>query len=162
MTLDSPGRLFQHPRVALTFEGTLREHGATVLGQTVDLASVNFWISVAMVAVLVPYLGRLAARHFFGKEGGLVAIGSVGLLSVGLTFGAFCMADTSLSAFVPANFSTLVLTLATCTALLLVASAASQLLSLAFGPSLGLQVIFWNIVFVSQIATRFLTDLWTH
>ena len=147
--------------MALTFEGSLRQHGETLLGQPVDLGSVNFWVSVAMVAVLVPYLGRLAARHFFGKDGSLLAIGSVGLLSVGLAFAAFCMADTSLSAFVPANFATLVLALATCTAVLLVASAASQVLSLGFGPSLGLQVIFWNLVVVARVATRFLTDLWT-
>ena len=71
------------------------------------------------------------------------------------------MADASLSSFVPANFGTLVLSLATCTAVLLIASAASQVLSLGFGPSLGLQVIFWNIVVVANVATRFLTDLWS-
>lgn len=147
--------------MALTFEGSLREHGALILGHPVDPGSVNFWVSLAMVAVLVPYLGRLAARHFFGKDGGLLSIGSVGLVSVFLAFAAFCMADTSLSAFVPANFETLVLAFATCTAVLLIASAASQVLSLGFGPSLGLQVIFWNIVFVANVATRFLTDLWT-
>ncbi len=145
----------------MTFEGSLREHGATVLGQPIDLGSVNFWIALAMVVVLVPYLGRLAARHFFGKEGSIIGIGAVGLVSLALTFAAFCMADTSLSAFVPANFATLVLALATCTAVLLVASAASQILSLGFGPSLGLQVIFWNLVFAARVGTRFLTDLWT-
>lgn len=145
----------------MTFEGSLREHGSLILAHPVDTGSVNFWVSLAMVAVLVPYLGRLAARHFFGKDGGLLAIGSVGLVSVLLTFAAFCMADTSLSAFVPANFQTLVLAFATCTAVLLVASAASQVLSLGFGPSLGLQVIFWNIVVVANVTTRFLTDLWT-
>jgi hypothetical protein len=145
----------------MTFEGTLREHGAVLLGHPVDAANVNFWVALAMVVVLVPYLGRLAARHFFGKETGLVAIGAVGLLSVALAFGAFCMADTSLSTFVPSNFETLVLTFATCTAVLLIASAASQFLSLGFGPSLGLQVIFWNLVVVANVATRFLTDLWS-
>ncbi|MFN7340835.1 MAG: hypothetical protein ACK5VI_07135 [Opitutia bacterium] len=144
-----------------SFESALRKHAALILGHPVDLAAVNFWVSLAMVAVLVPYLGRLAAKHFFGKEGSLLAIGAVGLISVGLAFAAFCMADASLSSFVPANFGTLVLSLATCTAVLLIASAASQVLSLGFGPSLGLQVIFWNIVVVANVATRFLTDLWS-
>lgn len=146
----------------LTFEQTLVNYGEAVLGHKVDAGSISFWTAVAMLCVLLPYLGRLAARHFFAKDGSLVGIGAVALVSVGLTFGAFCMALTSLSAFVPANIETLVVSLATCTALLLVTSAASQVLSMGFGPSLGLQVIFWNIVFVSQVTTRFLTDLWSH
>lgn len=146
---------------ALTFEHALRNHGETLLGTPVDSGSISFWTAVAMLCVLLPYLGRLAARHFFGKDGSLLGIGAVALVSVGLTFCAFCMAAASLSTFVPANIETLVISLATCTAVLLVASAASQILSMGFGPSLGLQVIFWNIVLVSQVATRFLTDLWT-
>lgn len=146
---------------ALTFERALRNYGEMILGNTVDVSSISFWAAVAMLVVLLPYLGRLAAKHFFAKEGSIIGIGAVALVSVGLTFCAFCMAMTSLSTFVPANIETLVVTLATCTAVLLVASAASQILSMGFGPSLGLQVIFWNIVFISQVATRFLTDLWT-
>jgi hypothetical protein len=45
---------------------------------------------------------------------------------------------------------------------LLVTSAAAQVLSMGFGPSLGLQLIFWNIVFLAQLATRFLMDFWKH
>jgi hypothetical protein len=87
-------------------------------------------------------------------------IGAVAMASVALTFAGYCMALTSLSAFIPANFETLVVSLATCTVVLLVTSAASQVLSMGFGPSLGLQVIFWNIVLVSRVGNRFLTDLW--
>ena len=147
--------------MALTFEGTLREEGSALLGHPFDPASPNFWVAVSLLAVLLPYLGRLAAKHFFGKDGSLPAVGSVALISVALTFAGYCMALTSLSSFVPANFETLIVSLATCTVVLLVASAASQVLSMGFGPSLGLQVIFWNIVLVSRVGNRFLTDLWT-
>ncbi len=145
----------------LTFEGTLREEASDLLGHAADLGSAEFWVALALLVVLLPYLGRLAAKHFFGKDGTMVGIGAVALASVALTFAGYCMALTSLSAFVPANFETLVVSLATCTVVLLVASAASQILSMGFGPSLGLQVIFWNIVFVARVGNRFLTDLWT-
>lgn len=147
--------------MALTFEGTLRDQGSAVLGHEVNTGSLSFWVALALLLVLLPYLGRLAAKHFFGKDGTVVGIGAVAVASVALTFAGYCMALTSLSAFVPANFETLVVSLATCTVVLLVASAASQILSMGFGPSLGLQVIFWNIVLVSRVGNRFLTDLWT-
>lgn len=146
--------------MALTFEGTLRNQGGAVLGHPIDVSSVSFWVALLLLAVLLPYLGRLAAKHFFGKDGSLLSIGAVAIASVALTFAGYCMALTSLSAFIPANFETLVVSLATCTVVLLVTSAASQVLSMGFGPSLGLQVIFWNIVLVSRVGNRFLTDLW--
>lgn len=147
--------------MALTFDGTLREEASALLGHEANLGSAEFWVALALLLVLLPYLGRLAARHFFGKDGTVVGIGAVAIASVALTFAGYCMALTSLSAFVPANFETLVVSLATCTVVLLVASAASQILSMGFGPSLGLQVIFWNIVLVARVGNRFLTDLWT-
>ncbi len=147
--------------MALTFDGTLREEASDLLGHEANLASAEFWVALALLLVLLPYLGRLAAKHFFGKDGTMVGIGAVAIASVALTFAGYCMALTSLSAFVPANFETLVVSLATCTVVLLVASAASQILSMGFGPSLGLQVIFWNIVLVARVGNRFLTDLWT-
>jgi hypothetical protein len=72
------------------------------------------------------------------------------------------MADTSLSSFVPKAVQTLVISLCTGTVVLLVTSAATQVLSLGFGPSLGLQLVFWNIVLLAQLATKFLTDFWKH
>ena len=109
-----------------------------------------------------PILGRLAAQHFFGKDGSAIGIGLTGILSVALTFAAICMADTSLSGFIPQSVEILVISLCTATVVLLVTSAAAQVLSMGFGPSLGLQLIFWNIVFLSQLATRFLMDFWKH
>lgn len=131
-----------------------------ILGQ--DYGSMGFWVAVAMVLITLPFLGRLAARHFFGKDGNLLGIGLTGALSVALTFAAICMADTSLSGFVPKSVEILVISLCTATVVLLVTSAAAQVLSLGFGPSLGLQLIFWNIVFLAQLATRFLMDFWKH
>lgn len=131
-----------------------------ILGQ--DYAAPGFWIAVAMVVIYVPFLGRLAAKHFFGKDGTLVGIGLTGLLSIALTFAAICMADTSLSGFIPKSVEVLVISLCTATVVLLVTSAAAQVLSMGFGPSLGLQLIFWNIVFLAQLATRFLMDFWKH
>jgi hypothetical protein len=115
-----------------------------------------------MVLIYLPFLGRLAAQHFFGKDGTLFGIGLTGILSVALTFAAICMADTSLSGFVPKSVEILVISLCTATVVLLVTSAAAQVLSMGFGPSLGLQLIFWNIVFLAQLATRFLMDFWKH
>ena len=112
--------------------------------------------------IKTPNLGRLAAQHFFGKDGTLFGIGLTGIVSVALTFAAICMADTSLSGFVPKSVEILVISLCTATVVLLVTSAAAQVLSMGFGPSLGLQLIFWNIVFLAQLATRFLMDFWKH
>lgn len=131
-----------------------------ILGQ--DYASMGFWVALAMVLIYLPFLGRLAARHFFGKDGTLVGIGLTGILSVAVTFAAVCMADTSLSGFVPKSVEVLVISLCTATVVLLATSAAAQVLSMGFGPSLGLQLIFWNIVFLAQLATRFLMDFWKH
>ena len=33
-----------------------------------DYASMGFWVALAMVLIYLPFLGRLAAQHFFGKE----------------------------------------------------------------------------------------------
>ena len=131
-----------------------------ILGQ--DYASTGFWVALAMVLIYLPFLGRLAAQHFFGKDGTLVGIGLTGILSVAVTFAAVCMADTSLSGFVPKSVEVLVISLCTATVVLLATSAAAQVLSMGFGPSLGLQLIFWNIVFLAQLATRFLMDFWKH
>ncbi len=131
-----------------------------ILGQ--DYASPGFWVALAMVLVYIPILGRLAAQHFFGKDGTSIGIGLTGILSVGLTFAAICMADTSLSGFIPKSVEVLVISLCTATVVLLVTSAAAQVLSMGFGPSLGLQLIFWNIVLLAQLATRFLMDFWKH
>ncbi len=131
-----------------------------ILGQ--EYGSTGFWIALAMVLIYLPILGRLAAKHFFAKEGSVVGIGLTGILSVALTFAAICMADTSLSGFIPQSVEILVISLCTATVVLLVTSAAAQVLSMGFGPSLGLQLIFWNIVFLSQLATRFLMDFWKH
>jgi hypothetical protein len=147
----------------LTFESAVKQYAEAILGQSYGNGSeVGFWIALAMVLIYVPVLGRLAAQHFFGKDGSVWAIGAVGLVSVGLTFAAICMADTSLSSFVPKAVQTLVISLCTGTVVLLVTSAATQVLSLGFGPSLGLQLVFWNIVLVAQLATKFLTDFWKH
>jgi hypothetical protein len=131
-----------------------------ILGQ--EYGSTGFWIALAMVLIYLPILGRLAAKHFFAKDGSAVGIGLTGILSVALTFAAICMADTSLSGFIPPSVEILVISLCTATVVLLVTSAAAQVLSMGFGPSLGLQLIFWNIVFLSQLATRFLMDFWKH
>jgi hypothetical protein len=131
-----------------------------ILGQ--DYGSMGFWVALAMVLIYLPLLGRLAAQHFFGKDGTAVGIGLTGILSVALTFAAVCMADTSLSGFVPKSIEILVISLCTATVVLLVTSASAQVLSMGFGPSLGLQLIFWNIVFLAQLATRFLMDFWKH
>ncbi len=147
----------------VTFEGTVKHYAEAILGQSYGNGSeVGFWLALTMVLIYVPVLGRQAAKHFFGKDGSLVGIGLVGLFSVGLTFGAICMADTSLSAFVPKAIETLVISLCTGTVVLLVTSATTQVLSMSFGPSLGLQLIFWNIIFLAQLATKFLTDFWKH
>ena len=131
-----------------------------ILGQ--EYGSTGFWIALAMVLIYLPILGRLAAKHFFSKEGSAVGIGLTGILSVARTLAAICMADTSLSVFIPQSVEILVISLCTATVVLLVTSAAAQVLSMGFGPSLGLQLIFWNIVFLSQLATRFLMDFWKH
>ena len=131
-----------------------------VLGQ--DYASPGFWVALVMALVYLPLLGRLAARHFFGHDGTLLGIGLTGICSVALTFAAVCMADTSLSGFIPQSIEILVISLCAATVVLLITSAASQVLSMDFGPSLGLQLIFWNIVFLAQLATRFLMDFWKH
>jgi len=147
----------------LTFEGAVKHYAETILGQSYGNGSeVGFWLALAMVIIYVPVLGRLAANHFFGKDGSVFAIGAVGLVSIALTFATICMADTSLSSFVPKAVETLVVSLCTATVVLLVTSAATQVLSMSFGPSLGLQLIFWNIVLVAQLATKFLTDFWKH
>ena len=131
-----------------------------ILGQ--EYGSTGFWIALAMVLIYLPILGRLAAKHFFAKDGSAVGIGLTGILSVALTFAAICMADTSLSGFIPKSVEILVISLCTGTVVLLVTSAAAQVLGMGFGPSLGLQLVFWNIVFLAQLATRFLMDFWKH
>jgi hypothetical protein len=72
----------------------VENYAEKVLGQ--DYASMGFWVALAMVVVYIPLLGRLAAAHFFGKDGTTFGIGLTGLVSVALTFAAVCMADTSL------------------------------------------------------------------
>ena len=138
----------------------VENYAEKVLGQ--DYGSPGFWVALTMALVYLPFLGRLAAAHFFGKDGTVFGIGLTGILSVALTFGAICMADTSLSGFIPKSVEVLVISLCTGTVVLLVTSAAAQVLGMGFGPSLGLQLVFWNIVFLAQLATRFLMDFWKH
>ena len=151
---------FTNPIKEAIIKNTVENYAEKVLGQ--DYGSMGFWVALAMVVVYLPLLGRLAAQHFFGKDGSLIGIGLAGIVSVALTFAAVCMADTSLSGFIPKSIEILVISLCTATVVLLVTSACAQVLSMGFGPSLGLQLIFWNIVFVAQLATRFLMDFWKH
>ena len=151
---------FTNPIKEAIIKNAVENYAEKVLGQ--DYGSMGFWVALAMVVVYVPLLGRLAATHFFGKDGTIFGIGLTGLVSVALTFAAVCMADTSLSGFIPKSVEILVISLCTATVVLLVTSASAQVLSMGFGPSLGLQLIFWNIVFVAQLATRFLMDFWKH
>ena len=151
---------FTNPIKEAIIENTVENYAEKVLGQ--DYGTMGFWVALAMVVVYVPLLGRLAAQHFFAKDGTAIGIGLTGLVSVAVTFAAVCMADTSLSGFIPKSVEILVISLCTATVVLLVTSASAQVLSMGFGPSLGLQLIFWNIVFVAQLATRFLMDFWKH
>lgn len=149
-----------NPIKEAVIKSAAENYAQKILGQ--DYGSTGFWIALAMVLIYLPILGRLAARHFFGKDGSAIGIGLTGIVSVALTFAAICMADTSLSGFIPQSIEILVISLCTATVVLLVTSASAQVLSMGFGPSLGLQLIFWNIVFLSQLATRFLMDFWKH
>ena len=149
-----------NPIKEAVIKSAAENYAQKILGQ--EYGSTGFWIALAMVLIYLPILGRLAAQHFFGKDGSAIGIGRTGILSVALTFAAICMADTSLSGFIPQSIEILVISLCTATVVLLVTSAAAQVLSMGFGPSLGLQLIFWNIVFLSQLATRFLMDFWKH
>ena len=151
---------FTNPIKEAIIKNTVENYAEKVLGQ--EYGSMGFWVALAMVVVYVPLLGRLAAAHFFGKDGTIFGIGLTGLVSVALTFAAVCMADTSLSGFIPKSIEILVISLCTATVVLLVTSASAQVLSMGFGPSLGLQLVFWNIVFLAQLATRFLMDFWKH
>ena len=151
---------FTNPIKEAIIKNTVENYAEKVLGQ--EYGSMGFWVALAMVVVYVPLLGRLAAAHFFGKDGTIFGIGLTGLVSVALTFAAVCMADTSLSGFIPKSIEILVISLCTATVVLLVTSASAQVLSMGFGPSLGLQLIFWNIVVLAQLATRFLMDFWKH
>jgi phosphotransferase system glucose/maltose/N-acetylglucosamine-specific IIC component len=151
---------FTNPIKEAIIKNTVENYAEKVLGQ--DYGSMGFWVALAMVLVYVPLLGRLAAQHFFGKDGTIFGIGLTGLVSVALIFAAVCMADTSLSGFIPKSIEILVISLCTATVVLLVTSASAQVLSMGFGPSLGLQLVFWNIVFLAQLATRFLMDFWKH
>ncbi len=151
---------FTNPIKEAIIENTVENYAEKVLGQ--DYGSMGFWVALAMVVVYIPLLGRLAAQHFFAKDGTAIGIGLTGLVSVALTFAAVCMADPSLSGFIPKSIEILVISLCTATVVLLVTSASAQVLSMGFGPSLGLQLIFWNIVFLAQLATRFLMDFWKH
>ena len=151
---------FTNPIKEAIIKNTVENYAEKVLGQ--DYGSMGFWVALAMVVVYIPLLGRLAAQHFFAKDGTAIGIGLTGLVSVALTFAAVCMADTSLSGFIPKSIEILVISLCTATVVLLVTSASAQVLSMGFGPSLGLQLIFWNIVFLAQLATRFLMDFWKH
>ncbi len=149
-----------NPLKEAVIKSAAENYAQKILGQ--EYGSTGFWIALAMVLIYLPILGRLAAQHFFGKEGSALGIGLTGIVSVALSFAAICMADTSLSGFVPQSIEILVISLCTATVVLLVTSASAQVLSMGFGPSLGLQLIFWNIVFLSQLATRFLMDFWKH
>jgi hypothetical protein len=149
-----------NPIKEAVIKSAAENYAQKILGQ--DYGSTGFWIALAMVLIYLPILGRLAAKHFFGKDGSAIGIGLTGIVSVALTFAAICMADTSLSGFIPQSIEILVISLCTATVVLLVTSASAQVLSMGFGPSLGLQLIFWNIVFLSQLATRFLMDFWKH
>jgi hypothetical protein len=149
-----------NPIKEAVIKSAAENYAQKILGQ--EYGSTGFWIALAMVLIYLPILGRLAAQHFFGKDGSAIGIGLTGILSVALTFAAICMADTSLSGFIPQSIEILVISLCTATVVLLVTSAAAQVLSMGFGPSLGLQLIFWNIVFLAQLATRFLMDFWKH
>ena len=151
---------FTNPIKEAIIKNAVENYAEKVLGQ--DYGSMGFWVALAMVVMYIPLLGRLAAAHFFGKDGTIFGIGLTGLVSVALTFAAVCMADTSLSGFIPKSIEILVISLCTATVVLLVTSASAQILSMDFGPSLGLQLIFWNIVFLAQLATRFLMDFWKH
>ena len=151
---------FTNPIKEAIIKNTVENYAEKILGQ--DYASMGFWVALAMVVVYVPLLGRLAAQHFFGKDGTIFGLGLTGLVSVALIFAAVCMADTSLSGFIPKSIEILVISLCTATVVLLVTSASAQVLSMGFGPSLGLQLIFWNIVFLAQLATHFLMDFWKH
>jgi len=151
---------FTNPIKEAIIKNTVENYAEKVLGQ--EYGSMGFWVALAMVVVYIPLLGRLAATHFFSKDGTIFGIGLTGLISVALTFAAICMADTSLSGFIPKSIEILVISLCTGTVVLLVTSAAAQVLGMGFGPSLGLQLVFWNIVFVAQLATRFLMDFWKH
>ena len=155
--------MLSNPIEPITFEGNVKHYAELILGQNYGNGKeMGFWLAVAMVTIYIPLLGRLAAKHFFGKDSSLISIGLTGLVSIALTFCAICMADTSLSAFAPKSIETLMISFCTGTVVLLVTSAAGQVLSMAFGPSLGLQLIFWNIVFLANLATKFLTDFWKH
>ena len=149
-----------NPLKEAVIKSAAENYAQKILGQ--EYGSTGFWIALAMVLIYLPILGRLAAQHFFGKDGSAIGIGLTGIVSVALTFAAICMADTSLSGFIPQSIEILVISLCTATVVLLVTSASAQVLSMGFGPSLGLQLIFWNIVFLSQLATRFLMDFWKH
>ena len=151
---------FTNPIKEAIIKNTVENYAEKVLGQ--DYGSMGFWVALAMVVVYIPLLGRLAATHFFSKDGTIFGIGLTGLISVALTFAAICMADTSLSGFIPKSIEILVISLCTATVVLLVTSASAQVLSMGFGPSLGLQLVFWTIVFVARLATRFLMDFWKH
>jgi phosphotransferase system glucose/maltose/N-acetylglucosamine-specific IIC component len=151
---------FTNPIKEAIIKNTVENYAEKVLGQ--EYGSMGFWVALAMVVVYIPLLGRLAATHFFSKDGTIFGIGLAGIVSVALTFAAICMADTSLSGFIPKSIEILVISLCTATVVLLVTSACAQVLSMGFGPSLGLQLIFWNIVFLAQLATRFLMDFWKH
>lgn len=151
---------FTNPIKEAIIKNTVENYAEKVLGQ--DYGSMGFWVALAMVVVYIPLLGRLAATHFFGKDGTIFGIGLTGLISVALTFAAICMADTSLSGFIPKSIEILVISLCTATVVLLVTSASAQVLSMGFGPSLGLQLVFWNIVLLAQLATHFLMDFWKH
>ncbi len=151
---------FTNPIKEAIIKNTVENYAEKVLGQ--EYGSMGFWVALAMVVVYIPLLGRLAATHFFSKDGTIFGIGLTGLISVALTFAAICMADTSLSGFIPKSIEILVISLCTATVVLLVTSASAQVLSMGFGPSLGLQLIFWNIVFLAQLATHFLMDFWKH
>jgi hypothetical protein len=151
---------FTNPIKEAIIKNTVENYAEKVLGQ--EYGSMGFWVALAMVVVYIPLLGRLAATHFFGKDGTIFGIGLTGLISVALTFAAICMADTSLSGFIPKSIEILVISLCTATVVLLVTSASAQVLSMGFGPSLGLQLVFWNIVLLAQLATHFLMDFWKH
>ena len=107
-------------------------------------------------------LFRSPDQRRFGAEEVPGGLGAAGIVSVTLTFAVACMADSSLLGLIPASLHTLSVSLCTATALLLVTSACAQVLSMGFGPSLGLQLVFWNIVLLARLATRFLTEFWTN
>ena len=74
-----------------------------ILGQ--DYGSMGFWVALAMVLIYLPFLGRLAAQHFFGKDGTLFGIGLTGILSVASQVSSLSRSRSSSSPSAPPRSS---------------------------------------------------------